>query len=372
MIKLGIVLLTAHCVLLNAQEARGVITGRVSDRSDSAILGVEVRAKHMETGILTNAVSADGGAFRLPFLTPGIYQVTAEFAGFKKLTIDQVEVRVGETLDLPVRLALGNVSETVEVNGSVPLLETGTASVGTFMDQRRVQDLPMRGGNPMELARLAPQVVNLTNLRAMKASSPSGTSQISVAGGARFNTEFQIDGITNTTADLGDGRLRVAFIPPSSAISEFRMEVSALRRGLRAHLWRDCEYQHEERNQQVARRSSVLVPQFRAGRAELVRESQRHEARRLSGQPLRGVGGRSLIDPKIVFGTQSDLLVLRIRGESMGPAYVDHKHGADATAAPGRFFGLARHSAGYAFSGLRPGIDARHWRWTLPARSVRR
>ena len=226
MIKVGIVLLAAHCVLLNAQEARGVITGRVSDGSDSAILGVEVRAKHIETGIVTNAVTGDAGSFRLPFLTPGIYQVTSEFAGFKKLTIDQVEVRVGETLDLPVRLELGNVAETLEVNGSAPLLETGTASVGTFMDQRRVQDLPMRGGNPMELARLAPQVVNLTNLRAMKASSPSGTSQISVAGGARFNTEFQIDGITNTTADLGDGRLRVAFIPPSSAISEFRMEVS--------------------------------------------------------------------------------------------------------------------------------------------------
>ena len=213
-------MLGAHAALLNAQESRGVIAGRVTDRSGSAIPGVGLRAKHIETGIVTSGISGDGGGFRLPFLTPGNYQLTAEFTGFKKLTIDQVEVRVGETLDLPVMLEVGNVTESVEVNGSAPLLETGTASVGTVMDQRRIQDLPMRGGNPMELARLAPQVVNLTNLRAMKASSPSGTSQISVAGGARFNTEFQIDGITNTTADLGDGRLRVAFIPPSSAISD--------------------------------------------------------------------------------------------------------------------------------------------------------
>ena len=226
MIRLGVLLLVA-CGLLPGQEARGVITGRVSDGSDAAVAGAEIRARHIETGIVTAAVSGDGGGFRLPFLTPGVYQVTGEFSGFKKTAIDGVEVRVGETLDLPVKLQLGPVAETVEVNGSAPLLETGTGSVGTFMDQRRVQDLPMRGGNPMELARLAPQVVNLTNLRAMKASSPSGTSQISVAGGARFNTEFQIDGITNTTADLGDGRLRVAFIPPSSAISEFRIEVSA-------------------------------------------------------------------------------------------------------------------------------------------------
>lgn len=210
----------------SAQESRGVIAGRVADPTDAAIAGAQVRATSVETGIATAAVSSASGAFRLPFLIPGVYRVTGELAGFKKLSLDSVEVRVGETLDLVLRLEVGSVSETLEVSGAVPLLETGTSSVGTFMDQRRLQELPQRGGNPMELARLAPQVVNLTNLRAMKASSPSGTSQIAVAGGPRFNTEFQIDGISNTTADLGDGRVRVAFIPPSSAVSEFRLEVS--------------------------------------------------------------------------------------------------------------------------------------------------
>ena len=211
---------------LQGQESRGVINGRVTDKSDAAVVGAELRAVNVETGSATSAISGEGGGFRLPFLIPGVYRVTAEFTGFKKTVIERVEVRVGETLDLPVILELGNVAETVEVSGAAPLLETGTSSMGSFMDQRRIQELPMRGGNPMELTRLSPQVVNLTNLRAMKASSPSGTSQMSVAGGSRFNTEFQIDGITNTTADLGDGRIRVAFIPPASAIAEFRLEVS--------------------------------------------------------------------------------------------------------------------------------------------------
>lgn len=211
---------------LNGQESRGVIAGRVADSSNSGVAGARIRALNAETGISTSAISGENGGFRLPFLIPGVYQITAEFAGFKKVSMDGVEVRVGETLDLPLTMEVGNVTETVEVSGAAPLLETGTASMGTFMDQRRLQELPQRGGNPMELARLAPQVVNLTNLRAMKASSPSGTSQMAVAGGPRFSTEFQIDGISNTTADLGDGRIRVAFIPPSSAVSEFRMEVS--------------------------------------------------------------------------------------------------------------------------------------------------
>lgn len=217
-------LLSVTCAM--GQEARGVITGRVSDGTDAAVAGARIQASNVETGIVTTAVSSDSGDYRLPFLIPGTYQVTAEFSGFKKVSMDKVEVRVGETLDLPLRLEVGSAAETVEVSGAAPLLESGTASVGTFMDSRRLQELPQRGGNPMELARLAPQVVNLTNLRALKASSPSGTSQMAVAGGPRFSTEFQIDGISNTTADLGDGRVRVAFIPPSSAVSEFRMEVS--------------------------------------------------------------------------------------------------------------------------------------------------
>jgi hypothetical protein len=211
---------------LKAQEARGVIVGRVTDSSDAGIAGATIRALRVETGIVTAATSSEAGDFRLPFLIPGIYQVTAEFAGFKKVSMESIEVRVGETLDLPIRMELGNAAETIEVSSAAPLLESGTSSMGTFMDARRLQELPQRGGNPMELTRLSPQVVNLTNLRAMKASSPSGTSQMAVAGGPRFSTEFQIDGISNTTADLGDGRVRVAFIPPSSAVSEFRMEVS--------------------------------------------------------------------------------------------------------------------------------------------------
>lgn len=219
-------LLLWMAALGTAQESRGVINGRVADGSGAAIVGAEVQARNLDTGARSTARSGEGGSFRLPFLVPGLYQVSAEMAGFKKVSIEKLEVRVGETVDLPVRLEVGNVSETMEVSGAAPLLESGSSSVGTFVDQRRIQDLPLRGGNPMEQTRLSPQVVNLTNLRAIKASSPSATSQISVAGGTRFNTEFQIDGLTNTTADLGDGRVRVAFVPPASAIAEFRLEVS--------------------------------------------------------------------------------------------------------------------------------------------------
>src|ERR1019366_4768714 len=84
------------------------------------------------------------------------------------------------SLELVIRLEVGNIAETVEVHGGTPLLETASSTIGQVMDERRMLELPQKGGNPLELARLAPGVANLTNLRTMKSSSPSGTSQSSV------------------------------------------------------------------------------------------------------------------------------------------------------------------------------------------------
>jgi hypothetical protein len=97
--------------------------------------------------------------------------------------------------------------------------------VGQVIDQRRILELPQRGGNPMELALLTPGVVNGANLRLRKASAPGATSQISVDGSGSYNTEFQIDGVSNTGNDTG-GSPRMSFSPPPTAVREFRIETS--------------------------------------------------------------------------------------------------------------------------------------------------
>jgi hypothetical protein len=92
------------------------------------------------------------------------------------------------------------------------------------IDERGLQELPQRGGNPLELERLNPGVVNLTTLRIMKPASPDGTSSISVNGSGSFQTQYNLDGVTDTTNDRGRGYARVAFIPPSTAVTEFKMQ----------------------------------------------------------------------------------------------------------------------------------------------------
>ena len=207
-----------------AQDARGSIGGRVTDTQDASIAGARVVAANQETGVSVSASTNESGAFRLPFLLPGRYRVSVELSGFRTYARAGVELRVGDSLDLPVRLEVGNVTETIEVKGGAPLLETGTSSPGQVIDAKRLEDLPQRGGNPLELERLAPGVANLTSLRVMKLSSPAATSQITVNGTGQFAAQFNLDGVSNSSNDQGRGYPRVNFIPPSSAVSEFKMQ----------------------------------------------------------------------------------------------------------------------------------------------------
>ena len=95
-----------------------------------------------------------------PNLTPGQYRVEVEHPGFKAFRRGPIEVRVGDALDIEVRLDIGAVTETVNVTAEAPILESTNANVGQVIDNRRIQDLPLPGGNPMYLLQLTPGVIS--------------------------------------------------------------------------------------------------------------------------------------------------------------------------------------------------------------------
>ncbi len=209
-----------------AQDPRGSILGTVADPSGAVIPRVEVRAVNSETGVAASATTNEAGRFQIPFLLPGNYRVTAELTGFKRFVQDGVQVRVSETSELAIAMEVGAVSESVEVREQTPLLDTSSSSLGRVIDRERVLALPVRGGNPIELELLTPGVVNGTNLRLRKPSSPDALSSISADGNDQTHNEYQIDGIFNGAADGGRGASRVAFSPPAEAVREFKMQTS--------------------------------------------------------------------------------------------------------------------------------------------------
>ncbi len=220
-----LLLLLVVSAALFAQDPRGTILGRVVDPSGNAIPGASVKITGEETGVVFTAISNAAGDYRVPYLLPGMYRVEAEMAGFSRLARTGIQVRTTETVTLDLPLAIGAVTETVEVTAETPLLSVADVSLGQVVDERRIAELPLFAGNAMDLVHLAPGTVNGTNLRLRKAPFNNAPSQFGTNGITNYNNDFTMDGVVNLYSD--GTQPRVAFSPPQSAIGEFKVQTSS-------------------------------------------------------------------------------------------------------------------------------------------------
>jgi hypothetical protein len=135
-------------------------------------------------------------------------------------------VRVNDVLKVDFALEVGNASETIEVSGATPLLDTQTVSLGQVQNSRNISDLPIQAGNANELVLLTPRVVNSTNLRQRKSSFNSASSQFTTNGNQLYSNEYTIDGIPDTFFNGGNNPL-IAFQLPQNSVSEFKVQTSS-------------------------------------------------------------------------------------------------------------------------------------------------
>ncbi len=222
-----VILIAAVLLLLPAawaQDARGTVLGRVMDSTGAMIPGAEIRITNEATGVVATARTNDAGSFILPYLIPGNYQLSCEMQGFKRYLFPGIQVRINDSVEVIVALEVGATSETIEVTDTTPLLSTVESSLGQVIDERRVLELPLFAGNAMDLVHLAPGTVNGTNLRLRKAPFNNAPSQFSTDGSGNYQNEFSIDGVSNTFS--AGTQPRVAFSPPQTAISEFKVQTS--------------------------------------------------------------------------------------------------------------------------------------------------
>jgi len=212
---LALVLATASGAA--AQDFRGAITGRASDRSGGVLPGVTVTATNVATNVASTTTTNNEGIYTIPYLTPGTYTVVAELSGFKKAVREKLEVRIGDRLVLDLAMEVGQLEESVLVTALSPLLEVGSASAGQVIDEKRISMLPLSDGNPFVLSRLVPGVAFTGDLKFSRPFDNAGTSGIN-ADGTSGGNEFTLDGSPNMTS----GR-RVAFVPPAGAVQQFKV-----------------------------------------------------------------------------------------------------------------------------------------------------
>jgi hypothetical protein len=142
-ILLAIALVLAYSTNIRAQAVTGTLLGTVTDASGALVAGAKVTAVEVNTGVSRVTESSGGGQYSFTNLPPGVYNVTIEQPGFRKVLREKVEVLVNSTIRVDVALEVGNVSEQVIVTAEAPRLQTDRTDTGRKIDTKTIVDLPL-------------------------------------------------------------------------------------------------------------------------------------------------------------------------------------------------------------------------------------
>src|ERR1700738_1418944 len=136
----------------------GEIAGEVKDTTGASVPGAAVTATNTGTNAVRNAVTNDAGSYNFPSLPPGMYAVRVEHAGFRPVVRTNIELQVQQTARVDVTMQLGEGGQTMEVTAAAPQMNTENATVGTVIENKRIEDLPLNGRDFLQLVALSPNV----------------------------------------------------------------------------------------------------------------------------------------------------------------------------------------------------------------------
>ncbi|HKE29312.1 MAG TPA: carboxypeptidase-like regulatory domain-containing protein [Bryobacteraceae bacterium] len=138
-----------------AQKTTGEIKGTVLDPGNAVVPKASVAAKDTATGHLFETLSGGDGAYLVPNLLPGKYSVTVTATGFGKLVVDGIVVETGRPTEVPLKLEVGTINQTVEVSSSAVALDTTTNQVATTVRNDYIKDLPLAGRDVFQFSSLS-------------------------------------------------------------------------------------------------------------------------------------------------------------------------------------------------------------------------
>lgn len=218
---ISIGLLLSASVSLYGQSTYGSIAGAVTDASGASITDATVTVTNLGTQEKRTQSSGSDGLFTFVNLLPGMYRIDVEKQGFKHFVRNDLTVDVQQSTRVDAALQVGEVSQVVEVTSETPLLQTESSSLGTVVDQREANELPLNGRNIFNLTTITPSVI------------PQGSTEGNVVGKNPFDfANYQIGGaFANEGAEYLDGQpLNIGYInlpflvPTQDSISEFKVQ----------------------------------------------------------------------------------------------------------------------------------------------------
>jgi hypothetical protein len=218
-------------------QYRASLQGTVTDTQGGVIPGATVTLVDKETNRTLTAVTNESGVYVFNALAPRPYRIEAELAGFKKAVIDDVRILPEQANTVDLTLEIGATTETVNVEGGTPLIDTSTASVAGTVTAQQIQTFPSAGRDVLQLLQLAPGAFgtgprNLGGTENLPGTTIGGSGNASgifatenggqiVANGARTGeNNYQIDGVGVTSVSWGG---TTVITPNEDAIKEVKV-----------------------------------------------------------------------------------------------------------------------------------------------------
>jgi hypothetical protein len=201
-------------------QATAQINGNVADTSGAILPGVTIVAVQTDTGFRREGVTDETGSFALLNLPIGPYRLEASLAGFRSYAQTGIILQVSSNPVIKVTLQLGELAETLTVQGQAPLVETRNPAVGQVITNQQVEAMPLEGRNPAALIVLAGGAVDTGNPSSRSLTSTRG---IAIAGGQTFGVAYLLDGALHNNVYDGDNLP----LPFPDAMQEFKVETSS-------------------------------------------------------------------------------------------------------------------------------------------------
>jgi Carboxypeptidase regulatory-like domain/TonB-dependent Receptor Plug Domain len=216
--------LSAGIPRASAQFDTASVVGTVKDASGATVPDAKVTLTNTQTGVSVVRTTTSDGNYEFVTVRPGLYIVSAEKPGFSIALIDNVQVQVAARLRVDMQMAVGQVSEKVEVTATSPLVETDTSQRSQVISGEQMRELALNGREYSALALLS---TGVRQSALNKSSSANGTPRegaFNVNGLRSTFNNFLIDGVDNNAYGTSNqGFSNQVMQPPPDAVSEFRV-----------------------------------------------------------------------------------------------------------------------------------------------------
>jgi outer membrane receptor protein involved in Fe transport len=209
-----------------AQQSSAVINGTIKDSTGAAIQGASIALTNTSTSVTRTAVSNSAGTYTFVDVQPATYTIKVSMDGFTSVTQEQVTLNVNQTATFDFSLTVGSTQQSVTVEASAAALESSTSELGTVINQKAVEDLPLNGRNFTQLLTLTPgaspvSVAQNSGGGGGFAGNAIGSFSFPALNGQRNRSNmFLVDGVVDLGSFIGNYNVQ----PIIDTVQEFKVQ----------------------------------------------------------------------------------------------------------------------------------------------------